>query len=75
MEKIESQTLTSLQNIMNDGVLKYTKIITYEGHFSASYNTFHEGIVAMMSSIGRKRKAPIVTTDTTTNHNRPAFSK
>ena len=74
VERIENGTLTLPQNLTNDGTLKYTKIILFEGRFAASCDTVQKDIVAMMGTIGRKKKTiPVTTpperTDRSTNRN------
>ena len=56
VERIEDGSLVHPQKILNNGALKYTKILASEGKFSESSNTVQQDIVAMLGSFGGKKK-------------------
>ena len=75
VEKIKSTISILPQDLMNNSALKYTKVIASKGFFAVLYNIIQENIAATMGTIGQKNRTPLVTTDTSTHHNRPAFLK
>ena len=58
IEKVEEGTVTGSQDLLNKGVLKFTKVKAVENGWKASTLTIQEDIVAMLASHKQSSKKP-----------------